>query len=36
MIQFIGLLIVVGAMIAFPPLGFVVLFFVGLAMLGGD
>ena len=36
MVQFIGLVVVIGAMIAFPPLGFVVLFFVGLAMLGGE
>jgi hypothetical protein len=36
MFQFIGFLIVIGAMIAFPPLGFVVLFFIGLALLGGE
>jgi len=34
--HFIGLVVVIGAMIAFPPLGFVVLFLVGLAMMGGE
>ena len=34
MIKFIGAVLAIGAMIAFPPLFFVVLFFIALAMLG--
>ena len=33
MINILGVIIVIGACIAFPPLGFVVLFFIGLSMM---
>ena len=36
MVKFIGIVIVIGSCIAFPPLGFVVLFMIGLALIGGD
>ena len=34
MLNVIGLIIVVGVCIAFPPIGAVVLLFIGLAMMG--
>lgn len=36
MAKLVGFIIVVGAIVAFPPIGFVILFLVGMAMLGSD
>ena len=33
MVKFIGLVIVIGVSIAYPPIGFVLLFLLGLALM---